>query len=332
MAKIFTDRDADLTLLKDKTIAIIGYGSQGRAWAYNMRDSGLNVIVGLRRDGKSWSEASREGFEVYEIDEASKKADVIVMLIPDMVQPKVWKEKIEKNLKPGQVICFAHGFTIHYGLIRPPEFVDVVLVAPKGPGSAVRELYLKGFGVPALVAVHQDYSKKALDYALAIAKANGFTRAGVILSSFKEETETDLIGEQCVLVGGVMELIKKAFEVLIELGYQPEVCYFEVLHELKLIVDLIWRGGLTGMLQIVSETAKYGGLTVGPKVIDEHVRENIRKAAQRVINGEFAKEWLQEYENGCPTLRKLLDELSNHMIEQVGRKIRQMIFREEFEK
>jgi len=191
---------------------------------------------------------------------------------------------------------------------------------------------LKGFGVPALVAVHQDYSKKALDYALAIAKANGFTRAGVILSSFKEETETDLIGEQCVLVGGVMELIKKAFEVLIELGYQPEVCYFEVLHELKLIVDLIWRGGLTGMLQIVSETAKYGGLTVGPKVIDEHVRENIRKAAQRVINGEFAKEWLQEYENGCPTLRKLLDELNNHMIEQVGRKIRQMIFREEFEK
>ncbi|NPB00411.1 MAG: ketol-acid reductoisomerase [Crenarchaeota archaeon] len=328
MAKIFTDSDADLSILKDKVIAVIGYGSQGRAWAYNMRDSGLKVIVGLRKGGKSWEEATREGFEVVEIPEAAKKADIIVMLIPDMVQPKVWRDQIGPNLRPGQVICFAHGFTIHFGLIKPPEYVDVVLVAPKGPGSAVRELYLKGFGVPALVAVQQDYSKKALDYALAIAKANGFTRAGAILSSFKEETETDLIGEQCVLVGGVMELIKKAFEVLTELGYQPEVCYFEVLHELKMIVDLIWRGGLTGMLEIVSETAKYGGLTVGPRVIDEHVRENIRKAAQRVISGEFAKEWVEEYEKGCPTLKKLLEEIRRHPIEEIGRKMRELIFRE----
>ncbi len=327
-AKIFRDQDANLEIIKDKTIAVIGYGSQGRAWAYNMRDSGLRVIVGLRREGKSWDVAKSEGFEVYEIDEATRRADIIIMMIPDMVQPKVWKEKIEPNLRPGQVICFAHGFCIHFGLIRPPNFVDVILVAPKGPGSAVREMYLKGFGVPALVAVHQDASGKALDYALAIAKANGFTRAGVILSSFKEETETDLIGEQCVLVGGVMELIKKAFEVLTELGYQPEVCYFEVLHELKLIVDLIWRGGLTGMLQIVSETAKYGGLTVGPKVIDDHVKENIRKAAQRVISGEFAKEWVEEYERGCPTLKKLLEEISKHPIEEVGRRMRELIFRE----
>ncbi len=327
MAKIFTDRDVDLSVLKDKTIAIIGYGSQGRAWAYNMRDSGLNVIVGLRRGGNSWDEASREGFEVYEIDKASKKADVIIMLIPDMVQPKIWKEKIADNLRPGQAVCFAHGFTIHYGLIKPPEFVDVILVAPKGPGSAVREMYLKGYGVPALVAVHQDYTGKALERALAIAKANGFTRAGAILSSFKEETETDLIGEQCVLVGGVMELIKKAFEVLIELGYQPEVCYFEVLHELKMIVDLIWSGGLTKMLEVVSETAKYGGLTVGPKVIDEHVRENIRKAAQRVISGEFAIEWIEEYEKGCPNLKKLIEDVKQHKIEEIGRKMRELIFR-----
>ncbi len=328
-ARLFRDHDADISLLKDKTIAVIGYGSQGRAWAHNMRDSGLKVILGLRRGGKSWEQARADGFDVYEIDEATKLADVIVMLIPDMVQPRVWSEKISRNLRQGQIICFAHGFCIHYGLIKPPSYVDVILVAPKGPGSAVRELYLKGFGVPALVAVHQDYSGKALQYALAIAKANGFTRAVVIESSFKEETETDLIGEQCVLVGGVMELIKKAFEVLVEKGYQPEVAYFEVLHELKLIVDLIWRRGLTGMLEIVSETAKYGGLTVGPKVIDEHVRDNIRRAADRVMSGEFAREWLEEYERGCPTLRRLLEETARHPVEEVGRKLRELIFREE---
>ncbi len=329
-ARLFRDHDADISLLKDKTIAVIGYGSQGRAWAHNMRDSGLKVILGLRRGGKSWEQARADGFDVYEIDEATKLADVIVMLIPDMVQPRVWSESISRNLRQGQIICFAHGFCIHYGLIKPPSYVDVILVAPKGPGSAVRELYLKGFGVPALVAVHQDYSGKALQYALAIAKANGFTRAVVIESSFKEETETDLIGEQCVLVGGVMELIKKAFEVLVEKGYQPEVAYFEVLHELKLIVDLIWRRGLTGMLEIVSETAKYGGLTVGPKVIDEHVRDNIRRAADRVMSGEFAREWLEEYERGCPTLRRLLEETARHPVEEVGRKLRELIFREEY--
>ncbi len=328
-ARLFRDHDADISLLKDKTIAVIGYGSQGRAWAHNMRDSGLKVILGLRRGGKSWEQARADGFDVYEIDEAARLADVIVMLIPDMVQPRVWSESISRNLRQGQIICFAHGFCIHYGLIKPPSYVDVILVAPKGPGSAVRELYLKGFGVPALVAVHQDYSGKALQYALAIAKANGFTRAVVIESSFKEETETDLIGEQCVLVGGVMELIKKAFEVLVEKGYQPEVAYFEVLHELKLIVDLIWRRGLTGMLEIVSETAKYGGLTVGPKVIDEHVRDNIRRAADRVMSGEFAREWLEEYERGCPTLRRLLEETARHPVEEVGRKLRELIFREE---
>ena len=326
MKRIFREEDAKLDILKDKVIGIIGYGIQGRAWAHNMRDSGLRVIIGLRREGKSWEIAKSEGFEVYEIEDVVKKSDIIIMLIPDMVQPKVWKERIESYLKPNQVICFAHGFNIHYGLIKPPNYVDVILVAPKGPGSAVREMYLKGFGVPALIAIHQDYSGKALEYALAIAKANGFTRAGVIMSSFKEETETDLIGEQCVLVGGLMELIKKAFEVLIELGYQPEVAYFEVLHEAKMLMDLIWQRGIYGMLEGVSETARYGGLTVGPKVIDNHVKENMKKAAQRVINGEFTKEWLEEYEKGCPTMKKLMEQIKQHPIEEVGKRMRELIF------
>ncbi|AAL64821.1 ketol-acid reductoisomerase [Pyrobaculum aerophilum] len=326
MAKIYTDREASLEPLKGKTIAVIGYGIQGRAQALNLRDSGLEVIIGLRRGGKSWELATSEGFRVYEIGEAVRKADVILVLIPDMEQPKVWQEQIAPNLKEGVVVDFAHGFNVHFGLIKPPKNIDVIMVAPKAPGKAVREEYLAGRGVPALVAVYQDYSGSALKYALALAKGIGATRAGVIETTFAEETETDLIGEQIVLVGGLMELIKKGFEVLVEMGYQPEVAYFEVLNEAKLIMDLIWQRGIYGMLNGVSDTAKYGGLTVGPRVIDENVKRKMKEAAMRVKSGEFAKEWVEEYNRGAPTLRKLMEEARTHPIEKVGEEMRKLLF------
>ena len=327
MAKIYTDSDASLDMVKDKVIAVIGYGIQGRAQALNLRDSGLNVLVGLRRGGKSWDLAKSEGFEVYEVQDAVKQADVVLVLIPDMEQPKVWREQIGPYLKRGAVVDFAHGFNIHYKLITPPQYVDVVMVAPKAPGKAVREEFLAGRGVPALVAVYQNYSGRALQYALAIAKGIGATRAGVIETTFAEETETDLIGEQVVLVGGLMELIKKGFETLVELGYQPEVAYFEVLNEAKLIMDLIWQRGISGMLQGVSDTAKYGGLTVGPKVIDEEVKAKMRQAAERVRSGEFAREWIEEYNSGAPRLRELMEEMRRHQIEKVGAEMRRLIFK-----
>lgn len=326
MAKIYTDREASLEPLKGKTIAVIGYGIQGRAQALNLRDSGLEVIIGLRRGGKSWELATSEGFRVCEIGEAVRKADVILVLIPDMEQPKVWQEQIAPNLKEGVVVDFAHGFNVHFGLIKPPKNIDVIMVAPKAPGKAVREEYLAGRGVPALVAVYQDYSGSALKYALALAKGIGATRAGVIETTFAEETETDLIGEQIVLVGGLMELIKKGFEVLVEMGYQPEVAYFEVLNEAKLIMDLIWQRGIYGMLNGVSDTAKYGGLTVGPRVIDENVKRKMKEAAMRVKSGEFAKEWVEEYNRGAPTLRKLMEETRTHPIEKVGEEMRKLLF------
>ena len=325
MARIYADQDASLAPLRDKTIAVIGYGSQGRAQALNLRDSGLDVIIGVR-PGKSWKLAEKEGFRVYRVDEAVKRADVVMMLIPDMVQPEVWKNQVEPHLREGMTVDFAHGFTVHYGLIKPPEYVDVVMVAPKSPGAKVREEFVAGRGVPALVAVYQDYTGRALDTALAIAKGIGATRAGVIETTFKEETETDLIGEQTVLVGGLMELIKKGFETLVELGYQPEVAYFEVLNEAKLIMDLIWRYGITGMLERVSLTARYGGLTVGPKIIDDRVKENMKKAAERVRSGEFAKEWVEEYRRGMPRLQKLLEETRSHEIEHVGKEMRRLLF------
>jgi len=320
MARVYTDSDASLEPLKNKTIAVIGYGIQGRAQAMNLRDSGLRVVVGLRKGGKSWDLAVAERFEVYEVEEAVKRADVVLVLIPDMEQPKVWERQIGPFLKEGAVVDFAHGFNIHYGLIKPPRHVDVVMVAPKAPGKAVREEFLAGRGVPALVAVHQDYSGSALKYALALAKGIGATRAGVIETTFAEETETDLIGEQTVLVGGLMELIKRGFEVLVEMGYQPEVAYFEVLNEAKLIMDLIWQRGIYGMLNGVSDTAKYGGLTVGPKVIDEDVKDKMRQAALRVKSGEFAKEWVEEYSKGAPTLKRLMEAVKNHPIEQSARR------------
>ena len=329
MARVIRDEEVSLEPLRGKTVAVLGYGSQGRAQALNLRDSGVEVVVGVRPGGPSWSRAQRDGMEVLSIPEAVERADVVMMLLPDMVQPEVWRSQVEPRLGEGVTVDFAHGFTVHYGLIEPPEYVDVVMVAPKGPGQLVREEYLRGRGVPALVAVWRDYTGNAWDTVLALAKGIGATRAGVIKTSFREETETDLIGEQTVLVGGLMELITKGFETLVELGYQPEVAYFEVLNEAKLIMDLIWRYGIAGMLERVSVTARYGGLTVGPRVIDDHVKENMRRAAERVRSGEFAREWLEEYQRGMPRLRELVEERRRHLIEVVGRELRRIIFHEE---
>ncbi len=327
MAKIYRDQDASLDPLAGKVIGVIGYGSQGRAQALNLRDSGLDVIIGLRR-GRSWEEASREGFRVYSVAEAVKRSDVILVLLPDMVQPEVWRREIEPNLRRGVVVDFAHGFNIRFGLIRPPRDVDVIMVAPKAPGKKVREEYLRGRGVPALIAVENNYSGNALKYALAIAKGIGATRAGVIETTFAEETETDLVGEQVVLVGGLIELLKKGFEVLVEMGYQPEVAYFEVVNEAKLIMDLIYERGLTGMLENVSDTAKFGGLTVGPQVIDDRVKENMRRAVERVRSGEFARIWVEEYAKGSPNLKRLMEEIKRHGVEEVGSLVRRIAFSE----
>jgi len=322
MVKIYFDKDSSLDPLKEKTIAVIGYGSQGHAQAQNMRDSGLNVIIGVRPGGSSWSRAKNDGFEVYPIPKAAEKADVIFMLIPDMVQPAVYKEHIEPYLSEGKTLDFAHGFNIHFKQIVPPENVDVIMVAPKSPGLRLRETYKEGFGVPALIAVYQDWSGKAKETALAVAKALGCTKAGVIETTFKDETESDLIGEQTVLVGGLIELIKKGFEVLVENGYPPELAYFEACNEAKLIMDLIYEKGIIGMLRAVSDTAKYGGLTVGPKVIDEHVKENMRKAVEYVQNGGFAEEWLEEHRSGEKRLKALMKEMEEHPLEKVGKFIR----------
>jgi len=322
--KVYFDSDVSLDPLKDKVIAVIGYGSQGKAQAQNMRDSGLNVIIGLRSEGSSWNIAKEDGFDVYPISEAAKNGDLIFMLIPDMVQPAIYQLSIAQHVTKGKVLDFAHGFNIHFKQIVPPKNVDVIMVAPKSPGLRLRETYLTGFGVPALVAMYQDYTGRAKETALAISKALGCARAGVLETTFKDETESDLIGEQTVLVGGLIELIKRGFEVLVETGYPPELAYFEACNEAKLIMDLIYQKGLIGMLRAVSDTAKYGGLTVGSKVIDDHVRENMRKAVKDVRSGRFAKEWMDEHKRGEKKLRALMDEIENHELEKVGRFIRKM--------
>ncbi len=322
MVKVYYDADVSLDSLKEKTIAVIGYGSQGHAQAQNMRDSGLNVILGLRREGSSWSRAKIDGFKVFSVSEAAEKGDIIHILIPDPAQPAVYKNHIAPRMEKGKTLGFAHGFNIHFKQIVPPNHVDVIMLAPKGPGHMVRKTYLDGFGVPALIAVHQSPSGEAKETALAMAKGVGCTRAGVLETTFREETESDLIGEQTVLVGGLMELIKKGFEVLVEAGYKPELAYFEACNEAKLIMDLIYQGGFTGMLRGVSDTAKYGGLTVGPKVIDDHVKENMRKAVELVRNGEFAKEWIKEGKEGFKTLNTLMKKVEEHQIEKVGKFIR----------
>ncbi len=323
MAQVYLDADADISILRNEVIAIIGYGSQGRNQALNLRDSGLKVIIGCR-PGKSQQLAGQDGFEVYGMSEAARRGTIIYMLIPDMAHKEAYEKYIKDNLSEGKALCFSHGFSIHYKQVVPPRYVDVIMVAPKGPGPIVRENYLRGSGVPALIAVEQDYTGKAKQRALAIAKGIGATRGGVLETTFKDETESDLIGEQTVLVGGLMELIKKGFEVLVEEGYPPELAYFEACNEAKLIIDLIYRSGLTGMLKAVSDTAKYGGLVVGPKIIDDRVKENMRAAARRVKDGSFAQEWIREYESSGEALRKLMRQIENHPLEIVGRKLRRM--------
>jgi ketol-acid reductoisomerase len=322
MAKVYYDADVSLEPLKNKTVAVIGYGSQGKAQAQNMKDSGIHVILGLRPNGASWKTAKEEGFEVYSISEAAQKADIVHILIPDLDQPAVFKEQVAPHMTKGKALGFSHGFNIHFKQIIPQDYIDVVMVAPKSPGRRLRETYLDGFGVPALVAVNQNPSEQAMGIALAMAKNLGCTRAGVLETTFKEETESDLIGEQTVLVGGLIELIKNGFEVLVEAGYQPELAYFEACNEAKLIMDLIYQRGFVGMLKAVSDTAKYGGLTVGHKIIDEHVKENMRKAVKSVQSGEFAKEWVAKSSNAQQILDTMIKEIENHQIEKVGKFIR----------
>ncbi len=324
MIKIYYDKDVDSSALAGKTVAVIGYGNQGHAQANNMRDSGLTVILGLRPKGPSWKQAEIDGFKPLTIAEATKKADVIHMLIPDTAQPSVYHEQIAPNLSPGKTLGFAHGFNIHFKTIIPPTNIDVVMVAPKAPGLSVREMYVNNFGVPGLIAVQQDHTGRAKQTALAMAKALGCTKAGVIETVFKDETESDLIGEQIVLVGGLMELIKNGFEVLVDFGYAPELAYFEACNEAKLIIDQIYRNGVIGMLKAVSDTAKWGGMSVGKKIIDSHVRQNMEKAAESVRNGDFAKEWLAEDAKGRPNMNAMLKEWANHPLEIVGEKMRKM--------
>lgn len=323
MAKVYHDQDIDMRILEDKLVAVIGYGSQGRAQSLNLRDSGVEVVVGLRHGG-SWERAEKEGFRVLPISSAAEEADIIVMLIPDMAMPKVYRDEIEAKLEPGKTIQFAHGFNIHYGLIKPPVGVDVTMVAPKAPGPELRRQYEMGFGVPSLVAVHRDYSGEGLAKALAMAKALGSGRAGIILTTFKEETESDLFGEQSVLCGGVDQLIRRGFKVLVENGYAPELAYFEILNELKLIVDLIYKSGLSGMYRAVSDTAKYGGMKVGPTIVDDHVEENMRRALREIQSGSFARRWVEEAEGGMRELKRLMEECEALEIERVGREIRRM--------
>lgn len=328
MVVIYKDNDADLSALKGKTIAVIGYGSQGRHQALNMKDSGLNVIIGLRRGSNSWKRAEADNFRVFDVASASKQADFIIILIPDVQQPEVYKKEIAPHLKRGKILGVSHGFNLHFELVKPPKDVDVVMVAPKSPGVKVREEFLKGYGVPALVAVYQDASKNAWKEVLAWARAIGSTRPGVLETTFKEETETDIFGEQCVLVGGLMELIKRGFEVLTEAGYQPELAYFEVCNEAKLIMDLIWEGGLEKMLKGVSDTAKYGGLVYGPKVIDEETKAKMKLVLDNIVRGNFAKEWMSSPEESNKRLKALMEESSKHPIEKTGKKVRHLMGQE----
>jgi len=324
MAQMYYDKDADLSLLKDKTIGVIGYGSQGHAQAQNLRDSGLKVIIGSIPDELA-AQAKRDGFQVMSIAEAAQAADIIVMLVPDQVQRQVYYSEVEQGLKPGKMLMFAHGFNIHYGQILPPPDVDVTMVAPKGPGHRLREVFVQGSGVPALVAVQQNATETARQVALAYAKGIGATRAGVLTTTFKEETETDLFGEQTVLCGGVSALVKTAFETLVEAGYQPEVAYFECMHELKLIVDLFYEGGMKYMRYSVSDTAEYGDYTRGPRVIDERVRETMRRILTEIQDGSFAREWILENQAGRPGFMALRRQNAEHPIEQVGAELRAMM-------
>lgn len=325
MARLYYDKDADLGLLKGKTIAVIGYGSQGHAHALNLKDAGLDVLVGLYKGSRSWDKAVAEGLKVAPVDEAASAAQVVMMLIPDQHQRNVYTESIQQGLTAGKTLMFAHGFNIHFHQVVPPKDVDVSMVAPKAPGHIMRQIYTEGSGVPALLAIHQDTSGKAQETALAYAKGVGCTRAGVLETTFREETETDLFGEQTVLCGGLSALIKTAYETLVEAGYQPELAYFECLHEVKLIVDLFYQGGLAYMRYSVSDTAEYGDYSRGPRVINEAVRAEMKKILQEIQDGSFAREWILENQAGRPSFLALRKKDAEHPIEVVGKELRSMM-------
>jgi len=325
MAEIYYDRDADLSLLDKKTVAVIGFGSQGHAHALNLHDSGVRVVVGLREGSPSRERAREAGLEVAGVAEAAEAGDVIMILVPDQDHRRVYEESVRPGLKEGKALFFAHGFNIHYHQVEPPPYVDVVMVAPKGPGHMVRRMFQQGSGVPSLVAVHQDYTGQALQLGLAYAKGLGATRAGVIRTTFQEETETDLFGEQCVLCGGVSELIRAGFDTLVEAGYQPEIAYFECLHELKLIVDLIYEGGISYMRYSISDTAEYGDMTRGRRIVNQETRREMRRILEEITSGEFAREWILENQAGRPVYNALRRRDAEHLIEKVGSELRSMM-------
>lgn len=323
--KVYYDADASFAPLQNKTLAIIGYGSQGHAHALNLRDSGMNVIIGLRPEGKSAKKAIDDGFEVLPVAEAAKRGDVVMILINDEHQGQVYSESIAPNLVPGNALAFGHGFNIHFGQVVPPKEVDVFMVAPKGPGHLVRRVFVEGKGVPCLIAIGQDYSGKTHEMALAWAKGVGGTRAGVLETTFQEETETDLFGEQAVLCGGATALVKAGFETLVEAGYQPEIAYFECLHELKLIVDLMYEAGIAGMRYSISDTAQYGDMTRGPRIVNDDTKKEMKRILGEIQRGEFAKEWILENRAGRPSFNALARRDDNHLIEQVGGELRGMM-------
>jgi ketol-acid reductoisomerase len=324
-AKVYTEKDGDLRVLKNKTLAVIGFGSQGHAHALNLKDSGMKVIIGLYKGSKSIAVAKKLGFEVFEVAEAVSRADVIMVGIPDMKQKSVYKSEIEPNLGKGKTLLFVHGFAIHYGLITPPKGVSVIMVAPKGPGHTVRGQYVEGKGVPALIAVLKGSSKDSKKIALSWAKGIGSARAGVIQTTFKEETETDLFGEQAVLCGGASALVQAGFETLVEAGYQPEMAYFECLHELKLIVDMMVESGVSGMRFSISETAEYGDYTRGPRVITGNTKRAMKKILTEIQNGKFAREWVKEAESGFPNYKQFQKDSVKHPIEKTGARLRSLM-------
>ncbi len=325
MATLFYDKDADLNRLQGRKIAVLGYGSQGHAHALNLRDSGMDVVVGLYPDSKSWAKAEADGLRVLPVDQAAATADIIMMVIPDTVQARVYKESIEPNLTPGKALMFAHGFNIRFGQIQPPDFVDVSMIAPKAPGHRVREVYRDGQGTPALIAVFQDASGHAWEDAIAYGAAIGSGRAGLLKTTFAEETETDLFGEQSILCGGVSELVKSAFDTLVNAGYQPEVAYFECMHELKLIVDLFYRGGLSYMRYSVSDTAEHGDYYSGRKVVTDDTRAAMQGILADIQSGAYAEEWIEETAQGRPWFNEMRARERSHQIEQVGRELRAMM-------
>jgi ketol-acid reductoisomerase len=325
VAEIFYDKDIDISILKGKKIAIIGYGSQGHAHAQNLRESGMDIIVGELEGSKAWNAAKEKGFDVFTAEKAAAQGDIIMILVNDELQKDLFYKYIEPNLKSGKVLAFAHGFNIHYSQIIPPKDVDVIMIAPKGPGHIVRRMYTENSGVPAIIAVEQDFSGNAKQIALAYAKGIGAGRVGIITTTFKEETETDLFGEQAVLCGGTTELIRAGFDTLVEAGYQPEIAYFEVLNELKLIVDLIYEHGISGMRYSISDTAEYGDMVIGKKIITEETRKNMKKILADIQDGTFAKDWILENKAGRPVFNAIKKKEENHLIEIVGKNLRKMM-------